>query len=320
MKWTAHIDYSVNKARKKLGLLRRQSQGLSTKQKIDIYKTMIRPVLEYGSVLFDNCSVSDNLKIESCQRTAALICPGAMRRTETKLLLEYLRWDSLEDRRKISKISLFYKIIHNQTPPYLSRNITFKQPQTHSLRNTQTIDFPRCRLETYKKSFFPSCIHIWNTLPDTLINAKNYTTFKKEIKHHLNLGTGETEISRLFYNSHDGFQGKILTQIKLNLSPLKSQLFKYNLTDNPFCPSCGDSVETPIHYFMECNTHRENRQTMIKNLLKLNPNLSLPSDFLTFILNGSMGGTNEQRVRTNKAIFRHVSRYMFKSQRFILNF
>ena len=105
MKWTAHIDYSVNKARKKLGLLRRQSQSLSTKQKIDIYKTMIRPVLEYGSVLFDNCSVCDSLKIESCQRTATLICTGATRRTETKLLFEYLGWDSLEDRRKIFKTS-----------------------------------------------------------------------------------------------------------------------------------------------------------------------------------------------------------------------
>ena len=154
MKWTTHIDYSVNKARKKLGLLRRQSQSLSTKQRIDLYKTMIRPVLEYASVLFDNCSVCDNLKIESCQRTTALICTGAMRRTETKLLLEYLRWDSLEDRRKIFKTSLFYKIIHNQAPLYLSRNITFKQPQTHTLRNTQTINFPRCRLEAYKKSFF----------------------------------------------------------------------------------------------------------------------------------------------------------------------
>ena len=320
MKWTAHIDYSVNKARKKLGLLRRQSQSLSTKQKIDIYKIMIRPVLEYGSVLFDNCSVCDSIKIESCQSTAALICTGAMRRTETKLLLEYLGWDSLEDRRKIFKTSLFYKIIHNQTPSYLLRNITFKQPQTHALRNTQTINFPRCRLDAYKKSFFPSCIHIWNTLPDALTNAKNYTTFKKKIKHHLNLGKGETEINRLFYNSHDGFLGKILTQVKLNLSPLKFQLFKYNLTDNPFCPSCGDSVETPIHYFIECNTHRANRQIMIQNLLKLNPNLSTPSDFLEYILNGSISGTNELRDRTNKAIFRHVFIFMFKTQRFILNF
>ena len=99
MKWTAHIDYITRKARKKLGLLRRQSRNLTTKQKIDVYKTMIRPVLEYGSVLYDNCSTNDSLKLESCQRTAALICTGAMKRTETILLLEHLGWDSLHDRR-----------------------------------------------------------------------------------------------------------------------------------------------------------------------------------------------------------------------------
>ena len=51
----------------------------------------------------------------------------------------------------------------------------------------------------------PSCIHIWNILPGALTNATNYTTFKKEIKHYLNLGKGDTEINRLFYNSHDAW-------------------------------------------------------------------------------------------------------------------
>ena len=111
LKWIAHIDYIVGKTRKKLGLLLRQSRKLTIKQKIDIYRTMIRPVLEYGSVLFDNCLAYDNLKLESCQRTAALICTGAKRRTETKLLLEHLEWDSLFDRRKISKMSLFFNTI-----------------------------------------------------------------------------------------------------------------------------------------------------------------------------------------------------------------
>ena len=111
MKWTSHIDYVVRKSRKKLGFLRRQSQNLTTKQKIDIYKTMIRPILEYGSIIFDNCSTSDSLKLESCQRTAAIICSGAMRRTETKVLLEHLEWVTLAERRKLSKITLFYKIM-----------------------------------------------------------------------------------------------------------------------------------------------------------------------------------------------------------------
>ena len=64
MKWTTHIDHSIKKVKKKLGLLRRQSRNLLNKQKIDIYKTIIRPVFEYGSILFDNCSIGDSLKLE----------------------------------------------------------------------------------------------------------------------------------------------------------------------------------------------------------------------------------------------------------------
>ena len=143
---------------------------------------MIRPVLEYGSVLFDNCSAYDNLKLESCQRTAALICTGAMRRTETKLLLEPLEWDSLHDRRKISKMSLFFKIMNKLTPPYLLRNITLNQPQTRNLRHYNEIIPPRCRLQSYKTSFFINCISTWNALPDKIKKAENIRIFKKEME------------------------------------------------------------------------------------------------------------------------------------------
>ena len=250
MKWT-HIDYSIEKAKKKLGLLRRQSQNLTLKQKIYVFNTMIRPILEYGSVLFDNCSTIDDLKLESCQRTAALICTGAVRRTETKLLLEHLGWESLTHRRYIAKLSLFYKIMHNQAPPYLLRNITFNQTQAHSLRKSHNLKFPRCKLELYKKSFFPSCIAIWNNLPDRIKkNATNLSAFERELKNQANVGIDELKKNNPLYHSHEGFFGKILTQIKLKLSPLRSQLFNYNLTDNPFCPTCNDSIETPLHFFL----------------------------------------------------------------------
>ena len=38
----------------------------------------------------------------------------------------------------------------------------------------------------------------------------------------------------------------------LKLSPLSAQLFRYNLNDNPFCPSCGVAPETPTHFFLKC--------------------------------------------------------------------
>ena len=77
MSCSIHIDNCIKKTNKKLGLLRRQSYVLKKIQRIDIYKTMIKPIIEYGAVLTDNCSISDALKLDKVQRTAALICTGA---------------------------------------------------------------------------------------------------------------------------------------------------------------------------------------------------------------------------------------------------
>ena len=216
-----HIDYSVKKVRTKLGLLRRQSRILQNKQKIDIYKTIIRPVFEYGSALFDNCSISDSLKLESCQRTAALICTGSMKITENKLLMRALGWESLSDRRKTSKLTIFFKIVRNATPLYLFRCLPPNDPQAYNLRGGNTSFKPiKCRLVAHKKSFFPDCISIWNKLPNSAINAVNIVSFKKEINQHFKI-ENRVENFTPFYNFHDGFFGKILTQIKLKLSPFK---------------------------------------------------------------------------------------------------
>ena len=50
--------------------------------------------------------------------------------------------------------------------------------------------------------------------------------------------------------SHQGFLGKVLIQMRFELSPL-IYLFKNNLIDNAFCPACGDFFETTDDYFLK---------------------------------------------------------------------
>ena len=163
-------------------------------------------------------------------------------------------------------MSLFLKIMNNSTPPYLLRNITLNQPQARNLKHYNEIIPPRCRLQSYKTSFFPNCISTWNALPDKIKKAENIRIFKKEMEKQFHFGTYKLKTNPLDH-THNGFFGKILTQIKLKLSPLKSQLFNYNLIDNPFCPACNDCIETPLHYFTECDVHNDYRRKMVTNLL-----------------------------------------------------
>ena len=120
---------------------------------------MIRPILEYGAAVIGNCSLNDSLKLESCQRYASLVCTGAMRRTETSKLMHELRWESLSSRRKYFKMLHFFKINSKFSPQYLINCMPQKVNANYRLRNTSISHFIpfQCRIESYKKSFFPSC-------------------------------------------------------------------------------------------------------------------------------------------------------------------
>ena len=166
--------------------------------------------------------------------------------------------------------------MHNQIPPYLLRNITLNQPQSRKLRHYNEFNPPRCRLESYKNRS-SQIAYIWNTLSEKIKKAENIRIFKKEIKIHLNMRNSfiSFHFTKHFPldHTHDGFFGKILTQIKLKLTPPRSQLFNYNLFDNPFCPACNDCIETPIHFFIDCHVYHVHRQTMLSRLYDLNPHV-----------------------------------------------
>ena len=181
MKWSFHIDQTIKKVNKILGLLRRQSHALNKKQRIDIYKTMIRPMLEYGSAIIDNCSTNDKVKLEHvhCATYSSTYMHRCHAAHRNKIAFGFLGWEDLSSHRKVIKIVSFYKIVNNLAPAYLTRNLEFNDNVRYSLRtsNYQQIKPKHCRLTTYKNSFFPECTKIWNSLPENV----------KKIRHHLHI-------------------------------------------------------------------------------------------------------------------------------------
>ena len=87
---------------------------------LTIYKSFVRPHLNYGDVIYDqpnNSRLSD--KIESVQYNAALAITGAIRGTSKEKLYQELRLESLKDRRWLRRISYLYKIASTKLPTYL---------------------------------------------------------------------------------------------------------------------------------------------------------------------------------------------------------
>jgi hypothetical protein len=69
--WTKHINQTIGKASKTLGLLRRNLGRCTTKTKATAYTTLVRPVWEYASPVWDPHQITTTRDIEQEQRWAA---------------------------------------------------------------------------------------------------------------------------------------------------------------------------------------------------------------------------------------------------------
>ena len=78
-------------------------------------------------------------KLESVQYNTALAMAGAIWGTNTEKLNQELGLESLQNRRKLRRLYLFYKIYKDHTPPYLHKLINKNFQSSYSLRTTNDI-------------------------------------------------------------------------------------------------------------------------------------------------------------------------------------
>ena len=119
MTWDNHIDMITKKAAFRIDALRRIRHLVSRETKETLYKSIVRPVLEYASVIFDNTTTNLKQRLERLQYRAGVICTGALKRTPNRLLMDELGWDSLDSRRKASRLVIYYKMVKGLVPDYL---------------------------------------------------------------------------------------------------------------------------------------------------------------------------------------------------------
>ena len=84
-----------------IALLRKFHFVLPRYSPLTIYKTFIRPHLDYGDVVYDKVfNESFHKKLESVQYNAVLAMTSAIRGTNTERLYQELGLESLQNRRK----------------------------------------------------------------------------------------------------------------------------------------------------------------------------------------------------------------------------
>ena len=169
----------ISKAYRGTGIIKKLQSKVPRNVLLTIYKSSIRPHLDYGDTVFDQ-PTNDSFckKLESVQYNAALAITGAIKGTSQVKLYKELGLESLTLTRKLRHLCTFYKIKTTGRPSYLFSLI----PNTVHSYQTKTMDNVtkyQCRTEAFKSSFFSWAITEWNSL-DLQIRNLSYTAFRKQ--------------------------------------------------------------------------------------------------------------------------------------------
>ena len=101
-----------DKTSKSIGLIHKLRNFLPRPSLLQIYKSFVRPHLDYGDIIYDKAFIGHfQKKLESIQYNAALAITGAIRGTSREKIYSELGLESLQDRRWYKKLCVFYKIL-----------------------------------------------------------------------------------------------------------------------------------------------------------------------------------------------------------------
>ena len=177
LRWNTHCQLLLNKANKTLGLLRRTLSPCTKDVKSRAYTALVRPQLEYGAEAWNPHTSGAAEGLERVQKTAArFVFRDYRRSTSATGLVSQLGWDKLHTRRLLAQSTMLFKIHHqlvNICLPHLITKATYISRRDHTLK----LSVPVATIDSYKYSFYPRTIRIWNQLPATAVTTPNSCCF-----------------------------------------------------------------------------------------------------------------------------------------------
>ena len=155
LKWNSHIRNVCSKANRTLGLLRRNLFSFPQDMKEAAYKSIVRPIIECGSTVWDPHCNGLNDGLENVQKHAARFVTRNYSYETGSIsgILEELKLETLQKRRKDYRLILLYKGLKGKARIPTDDLI----PRNKRCRNQPSLVFqiPTASKNPYKKSFFP---------------------------------------------------------------------------------------------------------------------------------------------------------------------
>ena len=170
-------------ASQKLGFLKRNLKGCPTGLKRMAYVSIVRPGLEYASAIWDPHLVKHKNLLENVQRKAARWITSDYQRTSSVTrMLNTLQLEPLEDRRRSNRLTLMYKIIHeNVAVPMEELDLRRNERATRGPATQDKLYITRCNTTELKNHFSARTTPEWNRLAQSITSADSVSSFKSRL-------------------------------------------------------------------------------------------------------------------------------------------
>jgi ribonuclease P/MRP protein subunit RPP40 len=244
MSWSKHVHETIKKTSVSLNILKRMPRNINRKTKLSVYKTYIRPKLEYSTFVFNGNLTKDLIDdMENIQRQALLTAVNAYRHTSHEKLLLECGIEPLLIRRRYFGLCHLYKIIHGLSPHYLNTLLpAYVQNTTnYALRNARDFSIPRTNKNYVRLSFFWSTLHNWNALSNDVRQSASLAIFKKQIKE------ATFYIPNKLFDIFTPKSSVHHARMRMGLSALNAHRRKYNFITYNNCPLCGEKPDDVTH-------------------------------------------------------------------------
>ena len=187
LKWTAHLESTLAKARKRAGLLRHihLSHHLPAKLTCQLYCTYVRPIMEYACpVWHSSASAADALALERVQASVARTILAADWDTPKDMLFRRLDWPSLRWRRTILCMTLFHQLVHHGEGLLAERMFQLSSSTGRSVRKPHQLLLGKPSTAKRLNGFYYSSAILWNRLPAKIQDMKSPGLFRTSLEEH----------------------------------------------------------------------------------------------------------------------------------------
>ena len=190
LKWSKHITKIKNKGMQKSYQILRSFSSKNIWILLRAYLTFVRPLLEYGSIIWNPQFSQDKTSVESVQRyyTKKMFQRCNIPFTSYEDRLYKINLKTLEYRRMETDLIMVYKILNNivdiRQEDFFEMYVSTYNTRRHKLCITNST--PKTELE--KSSFSKRAVPLWNKLPEEVVTAKSIAVFKTRLRQ-INLDT-----------------------------------------------------------------------------------------------------------------------------------